>query len=463
MSACLVSLSQAAEYNVVDLGAGLAFGLSAEGQVVGSVSIPEQTAAILAPTPQVLGTLADGLVSLANGVAQGRVVGYTTLHGLLQQHAFLYTQAGGMQDLGTLGDASLVSVATAINSAQLITGYGERPDVQTIPAIRPIVFVLGIPSEIGTLGGPTGYADTVNEMGDICGQSQTVAGDYHATLWPLEGGVIDLDQSPGSFSLATSLNNHGQIVGALQGRAHLWHGGPGGVDLGVFPGDISSRALGINDAGMIVGVSTPGGPCCPPERAVRFTDGQVQDLTALIDAPGWSLELATAINNAGQISGVGRLNGQSRAFLLQPIAADPPPHGSPPVTPPPQAPPPTTPPPVTPPVAVVMPTPSMPTTPTPAPTTPVPAPTTPNPSPPAPVAPPTTPVVATPGSPPPSTDMPPPTSPPAPTQASVTSGGGGSGGGCTLSPDGAMDGLVWGIGVLIAAWEVVKRMREGRR
>ena len=43
------------------------------------------------------------------------------------------------------------------------------------------------------------------------------------------------------------------------------------------------------------------------------------DLNNLMPAgSGWVLEHATAINTSGQIVGVGRLNGQTRAFLATP-------------------------------------------------------------------------------------------------------------------------------------------------
>jgi hypothetical protein len=41
------------------------------------------------------------------------------------------------------------------------------------------------------------------------------------------------------------------------------------------------------------------------------------DLNDLIDPSlGWELQEARAINNAGQITGIGRIGGERRAFLL---------------------------------------------------------------------------------------------------------------------------------------------------
>jgi hypothetical protein len=43
------------------------------------------------------------------------------------------------------------------------------------------------------------------------------------------------------------------------------------------------------------------------------------DLNTLVTAPGWTLEAATGINNAGRIVGNGRLNGVPHAWLLLPV------------------------------------------------------------------------------------------------------------------------------------------------
>ena len=82
---------------------------------------------------QDLGTLPGGTWSEASGInAAGQVVGWSTPpevgpNGLLGGHAFLWTQAGGMQDLGTLpGDH--VSRAWAINASGTVVGAGYRDE-----------------------------------------------------------------------------------------------------------------------------------------------------------------------------------------------------------------------------------------------------------------------------------------------------------------------------------------------
>jgi probable HAF family extracellular repeat protein len=67
-----------------------------------------------------LGTL-GGTQSIALAVnASGQVVGQSTTAGDTEQHAFSWTQSGGMIDLGTLGGA--FSVAWAVNASGQVAG-----------------------------------------------------------------------------------------------------------------------------------------------------------------------------------------------------------------------------------------------------------------------------------------------------------------------------------------------------
>jgi len=212
MSGVLALVAQAADYQLVDLGPqAFAGAVSAEGTVVGSRQVPEQQAAILAPAPgQVLGTLPGGTMSRANGVSGGEVVGYTTLgQNALQTHTFTWNAQQGMRDLGTMGDYRLFSAATALNQTLTTVGYGDNP---TQTAIRPLIWVGTHSQDLGTLGGAAGGASAMNAQGDIVGDSQTAAGDYHATFWPIEGGVVDLAPQQGKNSFAFAINNQRVIV-----------------------------------------------------------------------------------------------------------------------------------------------------------------------------------------------------------------------------------------------------------
>jgi len=151
----------------------------------------------------------------------------------------------------------------------------------------------------------------------------------------------DLGTIPGFLdTYATALNAGGIVVGysgttsgpkwtLVEGPSHAWVYERGRMrDLGVRkPGD-SSYALGINDAGTIVGCSGPtqrvpwlqtGAPPSSRDVAVRWVDNGIQNLNALIPAnSGWKLLCARAIDRDGWIVGDGLYDGSPRAFVLEP-------------------------------------------------------------------------------------------------------------------------------------------------
>ena len=141
--------------------------------------------------------------------------------------------------------------------------------------------------------------------------------------------MTDLGTLGGAASEAAGINNCGQVVGEAytsSGAEHafLYSGGTM-QDLGTLFAGSNSFAAGINNSGLIVGAaSTPhelhGNP--PIEHAFLYSDGLMQDLNSLI-APtsGWTLNEANAINDSGQIVGMGvNLSGQAEAFLLNPVS-----------------------------------------------------------------------------------------------------------------------------------------------
>jgi probable HAF family extracellular repeat protein len=78
-----------------------------------------------------------------------------------------------------------------------------------------------------------------------------------------------------------------------------------------------SQGEGINGAGQVVGYYVT---ALGPYHAFLYdaTHGIV-DLNSLIDpASGWVLGDAMGINDTGQITGMGTINGQSVAFVLTP-------------------------------------------------------------------------------------------------------------------------------------------------
>jgi probable HAF family extracellular repeat protein len=203
----------------------------------------------------------------------GIIVGYLTLDdpafGVVE-HAARWT--GGLStDLGTLGGH--FSHAYAVNTAGRIVGAARLTGDLTQ---RPCLWLNGVPRDLGTLGGSHGQAYGINDANQVVGWANTAAGIPHAFRYTLDAGGIVIDR----------------------------------VDLGGLGGS-SSFAYGVNAEGEIVGTSNG--------SAVRWRDGTIADLNGLIPpGAGWRLDAAWAVNDHGQIAGVGARFGLPASFLLTP-------------------------------------------------------------------------------------------------------------------------------------------------
>src|SRR5437588_9888643 len=113
-------------------------------------------------------------------------------------------------------------------------------------------------TDLGTLGGGTSTANSVNDLGQAAGSSLTSSGVEHAFLFS-DGKMTDLGTLGDTSSAALAVNNQGHVVGqfmtAHQAAQHafLYSGGKM-IDLATL-GGLSSAAGGINDADQVTGYS----------------------------------------------------------------------------------------------------------------------------------------------------------------------------------------------------------------
>ncbi len=267
-----------------------------------------------------LGTL-GGTCSHAYGISNtGQVIGGAYLSGDTGEHAFLY-ESGTMRSLGTLGGTS--STAYDINGSGQIVGFSQ---VSGNLAWHAFLYSsdTGIMHDIGTLGGMQSSAYGINNSGQIVGYSQFSYDKipHHAFLYTPGIGMHDLGTLGGEYSCASDINDSGQVIGYARlsntyDHAFLYESGIM-RDLGTL-GGTTSYALGVNNSGQIVGYSRSINNT--EDRAFIYDSGTMYDLNnLLVPSSGWTLRMARAINDSGQIVCDGiTSDGLTHAVLLTPV------------------------------------------------------------------------------------------------------------------------------------------------
>ena len=238
-------------------------------------------------------------------------------------HARAFVWDGATHKIGSLPGYPY-SEARGISSAGEIAGFSEtghadrrRAWVTRAFLRRPGAALVNL----GTLGGPYSAAYALNAQETVVGKADTEeAGATHAFAWTESDGMTDLGTLGGANSVAYGVSDTGRIVGASDvdslGSRHAFLYADGRMqDLAPLPGMTVSAAYALNSASQVVGTSQ----ALILRRATLWQSGQSTDLNTLLPAhSGWVLTEARAINDHGQIAGVGLYQGHPRAFLLTP-------------------------------------------------------------------------------------------------------------------------------------------------
>lgn len=333
MLAAGVFASQAAfawSYTVTDLDPtgdySAAYAINNVGQITGNRPPgPAPTQAFLYSAGSIasLGTLGGATShSFGHGINDaGAVAGYSETTG--GTRAFVYSN-GSMTALGTLGGST--SVGYAINNSGQVTGYAYYAGDT---AGHAFIYSNGGMVGLGALGGGHSIGYGINDAGQVTGLAYTSGNAaYHAFVYS-NGSMVDLGTlEDHNFSEGSAINASGQVVGTSSitgggnsSRAFLYANGAM-INLGTM-GGIASFGYGINAAGQAVGSVLVGTDY--RDRAIHnaflYSDGEMIDLNTLIDpSSGWTLSVATDINDAGQIVGWGVTSGgQTHAILLTPV------------------------------------------------------------------------------------------------------------------------------------------------
>jgi probable HAF family extracellular repeat protein len=253
----------------------------------------------------------------------GDVVGhYTPDTDVFERRAFL--QRRGQAPINLFAEGEFwISNAMGINRHGMVVGAVEKSGLTDYQAF---VWQNGAATLlVNTLGGSYSTANAVNDSGVVVGTATDADGFEHAFRYE-NGQMVGLptlvQRAPRDWAYA--VNAVGDVAGAcllanFHRHACVWKDG-GVADLGALPDAEWSNAFGINDAGVAVGQS--GGEGHSP-HAVVFRDGQVMNLNTLATLPpGVHLDIAIAINEAGQIVAQGKdAEGLRHSYRLEPVPA----------------------------------------------------------------------------------------------------------------------------------------------
>jgi probable HAF family extracellular repeat protein len=150
--------------------------------------------------------------------------------------------------------------------------------------------------DLGTLGGTSSIATGINDLGEVVGYSSLPNLQDHAFLYSA-GQIKDLGTLGGGNSAAFGINNSSEVVGDSETTvsAELDASTYSNMSLSsLLPNGI---ARGVNDSGQIVGDYSP--PGSSGTHAFLFSSGSPSDLGTL----GGNNSNAYAINAVGQVVG----------------------------------------------------------------------------------------------------------------------------------------------------------------
>jgi probable HAF family extracellular repeat protein len=219
----------------------------------------------------------------------------------------------------TPSPANALHMLVAVNSTGQIAGYTFAAS-----GVNSWIYDNGTFSPLSGLGGNETLAFAINERGAVTGTAKLASGIKHAFIAMGEKNQ-DLGTLGGIESDAFDINDEGVVVGKSQitsgeKRAFVWRDktmselktpNVSGTRVG------QSEALSINNTGWIVGSEQSGNK---EKQGIIWVEGVGFSLNDLVErSDGWVLQVAGAINDAGQIAGTAYKNGIGRAVLLTPI------------------------------------------------------------------------------------------------------------------------------------------------
>jgi probable HAF family extracellular repeat protein len=274
-------------------GSGVAYAVNSSGHITGTAKCDygshaflytgsPSTSIDLYPSPNPTPPIWPPDPSTGYGINDGgQIVGS---EGVAQTYAFLYNADGSKVDINALISGATSSTAYAINNAGIVVGNYSTSSSSNVPFLYNGSTVSNLPA----LSGATGTTPkAINGSGHVSGLVKAADGNWH-----------------GFYYDGTAVTQLG--------------------DLGSVYSGTMSEVRGMNASNQIVGLSYVGSSGVNDRRAVLFNlNGTVTNLNDWLPAgSGWTLNVASAINDSGWITGWGVVpSGATRAFLFKPALA----------------------------------------------------------------------------------------------------------------------------------------------
>jgi probable HAF family extracellular repeat protein len=196
-----------------------------------------------------------------------------------------------------ISDFVLGTGSTTMTSATFLF---QMEPILPPPPPAPLTYTnIDLPSASSTI------ASNLNNHGQVVGSFVDSLGTQHAFVTEKRGGFTTID-FPGAVSTSGfGINNQGDVVGSYTDAAGATHGfllSQGNLSTFDPPGSTFTLAFGINDRGQIVGQYDPG---FGPVPGFLFADGQFTDINQgqVQPSSGFTFTEAIGINNRGEIVG----------------------------------------------------------------------------------------------------------------------------------------------------------------
>jgi hypothetical protein len=264
----------------------------------------------------------------------------------LKLHSWISTDSATLSDLGVgLSDAFPIMPAqvphwygaAGINDAGQIVGTRIHGTYLGYSIYRGYLIANGATNDLPTLGiNPAtdfSIGAAINQNGTVAymaGTNLNIVSPFRACLY--SNGVQSVLPTPlTTAAWVMSINDSNQVVGYLQTATNaapsyyyqqvfFWDGNNLTNIGGWVTNLLSGTFFGLNNYGQVVGGTID--PNRSPPGTVIFlydiTNGIADLNTMLAPGSGWFLGSANAINDAGQITGVGLTNGVIHGYLLTP-------------------------------------------------------------------------------------------------------------------------------------------------